>query len=409
MNKKASKIILFTTIGLMIAITIALGINNKEEDGLEYISGNKESLGNVNIVYQKKIGAYKTREVKLSKDETEVDEYAKARVLSLPFTDFYKEERDFYSSGYSRLNFNYEYENTIGYLQTEHEYLDDNKLSINFIVNEKNLETNKVDKYKIPINEKFDDLYTGTIGYPIKYNGELYALVVWQDESIGLLNEEIDSLSAGKESTISIYKIDLENKKSEVVDSQSFKAKDEYLKAGYPSFRYKNKYYIAKDTYEKISDEEIKTNRSFITYDLETQKFGIIDMNESLSIEEEYSTEYIEGDIAKIITSSKSNNKMQISVSILDLKLDKFTKENEIYTLELPKENYNYHINKLSNIDGKLYILVNASESLDESGGRDQLDKNYIYVVDEKSKSILYSGLIKDKGNEFINIDMVLE
>ena len=63
MNKKTSKIVLVTTIGIMIATSICIGLNNKENYEATDINGNREALGSVNIVYQQDQGYYKNTEV----------------------------------------------------------------------------------------------------------------------------------------------------------------------------------------------------------------------------------------------------------------------------------------------------------------------------------------------------------
>lgn len=403
MNKKASKIVLFTTIGLMIMSTIALGLNIKEDNGLEDISGNKESLDNVNIVYQKKVGAYRTKEVKLSKDNTKVNEFEKAADIHLPFTKFYKEQRDFYSDSLSRAKYNYEYEDIIGFINTDRIY-GDGILTLEFKVKEKNLKTNKENEYKLKITEENPDgKYSAWQGMPIRYNGELYASVIWSDENV-------DSVySANKETWINIYKLDIENEKVELIDSKKFKTENELVQLGYPSFTHNNKYYIAKDIFTTTVTEETKVTRSFITYDLETKKFDSIDMTEDMAASQNYSVDNIEGNIANIYTFNERYNTRTLSVSTLNLENDKFIKENEIYNIEVPEEGYDYNLRDIRSVDGKLYAVINGYEKADLYEGRDQYNKNYIYVIDEKSKEVLYIGLIKEKLNADINVDIVLD
>ncbi|MGL5348686.1 MAG: hypothetical protein ACRDA3_15165 [Peptostreptococcaceae bacterium] len=403
MNKKASKIVLFTTMGLMIMSAIVLGFNIKENNGLEDISGNKDALNNVNIIYQKKQGAYRTKEVKLSKDETKVNEFAKARDIQLPFTNNYKDQRDFYSESYSRAKYNYEYEDTIGFLNTEVTYISTENIKVEFLAREKNLKTNKVNEYKMEISEKNSkQKYSSWKGMPIRYNGELYALVIWESESV-------DSVySAKKESSINIYKLDLQNEKAEIIDSKEFKTKDEYIQLGYPSFTHNNKYYIAKDTY-KIEYGQTKVTRSFITYDLKTSKFDSIDMTKEIVAGQYYSVNNIEGNTVNICSFNERFKERILSISTLNLEDYEFTKENEIYNIDVPEEGYNYSLRDSKSIDGKIYAVINAFERSDLDEAREQFDKNYVYVIDEKSKEILYIGLIKEEYNKIVNIDIVLD
>lgn len=403
MNKKTSKIILFTTMGLIIMSTIALGVNIKDDYGLEDISGSKESLDNVNIVYQKKVGAYRTKEVKLSKDETVVSEFDKAADLHLPFTKLYKEERDFYSESLSRTKYNYEYEDIIGFLNTERIY-GDKLLDLEFKVKEKNIKTNKENEYRLNISEKnVDGKYSAWPGMPIKYNGELYASVIWTDEAV----ESV--YSANKETWINIYKLDLDNEEVELIDSIEFKNKDELKKLGYPSFTYNNKFYIAKDTYDNTGVGETKVARSFITYDLETKKFDSIDMTKNVSPGQNYSMDNIEGRVAYISSFNERYDERTLSISTLNLESDKFIKENEIYNIEIPEEGYDYSLLDIRCVNGKLYAVINGYEKPDLEEGREQYNKNYVYVIDENTKEVLYIGLIKEKLNADINLDIVLD
>lgn len=402
MNKKASKIVLFTTMGLMIMSTIALGLNIKENDGLEDISGSKENLDNINIVYQKKVGAYRTKEVKLSKDDTKANEFEKAKVIYLPFTNHYKEQRNFYSDSYSRSNYNYEYEDTIGFLNTDRIYGDE-ILTLEFKVKEKNLKTNKENEYKLEISEKNPNgKYSAWSGIPINYNGDLYALVIWTDG-------DVESVySANKEAWTNIYKLDLENEKVELIDSKEFKTKDEYIQLGYPLFTHNNKYYIAKDTFE-TGYGQTNVTRSFITYDVKTRKFDSIDMTKEIVAGQNYSIDNIEGNVVNISTFNERYSKRTLSVSTLNLENDKFVKENEIYNIEVPEEGYDYSLRDIRSLDGKLYAVISGYEKPDLEEGRDQYSKNYIYVIDESTKEVLYIGLIKEKLNVHINLDIVLD
>ena len=414
MNKRASKIILFTTVGLMIATAVSIGISNKEEYGLVDISGNRKNLENVNFIYQKRIGSYKTTEVKLSKDKTEVDKFAKDSVPGLPINDYYKGQRNFYGNGYNDLSQNYEDENVKGLINAQHEYDSSSKLHFSYEIKEKNLKTNKIEEYKIPINnDEISENGPTNWGYPIKYNGDLYTIVIFQGEQIGILNKEVDDIYAGKEAVINIYKLDLEGGEAKLVDSQKLSFEDGYVSAGSTMFKHGNKYYISKDTYEKVSDKElktakeIKTTKEMIIYDLATNKFETVKVDEGITAEYNYSTLNVEKNLARIIYYAQENKGIKMSILTLDLNTDKFTKEKEDYTIEMPDKEFDYGINKIRCIDNKLYISVDAYEKPDVARGRQTQNKSYIYVIDEKTKNVLYSGLIKDEKNSFLDIDII--
>lgn len=415
MNKKASKIVLFTTIGLMLACTAVLGFNIKDEDKLEDISGKREVLNNVNLICQTKVGAYRTKEIKISKDKTEIDTFEKARNLRYPSTSFYKENRDFYKDSYG-LEHSYEEGNTIGYVRPEYDYYNNGNERLILKIHEKDLDTNKVDKYEVEMETKNPDgKYIANQGTPIRYNGELYILATYQDESKELLKDKDNSIIGHKEILINIYKIDLQNEVAELVDTKTFKDGDNFIDTGYSLFTHDNKFYIEMYDYEKVIDKKLKRNTSYIVYDLKDNTFKNIDMSDSLDIYlatySDYTNEDIKDDIAKIIKYTVNEDEISLSISTLDLKSDKFIKENETYNIKAPEKDYEYHISNMRSIDEKLYIVVDGLEVPDASQGRSQFSKRYLYVIDEQTKENLYTGYIniKQQVNESMNIDIVLD
>ncbi|MGL4913252.1 MAG: hypothetical protein ACRC3Y_12570 [Romboutsia sp.] len=427
MNKKLSKIILFTTIGTMLASSVCIGMNNKETYELVDINGNRDALGNVNIVYQESSGFYKTSEVIMSKDKTKVDKYAKGASSSFPLTSYYKEHRDLYKN-YHVINANYEDENTIGFAEVERYYDRSDKLDTSIRVREKDLKTNKIKDYKIPVDYKVDQ-ENGSFGNDsaLKYNGEIYVLTTIDGEQIHPLGDS-SNVYGTKESLINIYKLNLEDETSELVVSRKIGNKDELTNI-YNSFKYENKFYMQKESYKKVGEDEYKKSYELISYDLKSKKFEFINIPETVN--DYISSFYVDDDKVSLISyenkstldtkvhesninetkdikdKTNNSNDIEIKISKMDLKTNKFIGDNEKYTLKLPNDKFEYGIQEIRDIDDKLYIITNAYKDSDLFQNRGQLNKNEIYVIDKKTKKTVYSGSIKGESSSYIYSSIV--
>jgi hypothetical protein len=391
----------------MLATSICIGLNNKENYEVTDINGNRETLGNVNIVYQQDKGYYKTTEVIISKDKTKVDNYAKGATIGLPLNNFYKQNRDLinYSKGeYST----YKDDISIGYANVESHYNMNNEQQLIVSLKDKNLETNKIKSYEIPLGDKFNQgSNLDYRGIPLKYNGELYIIVGLNKDGNFPFGEEAN-VYASKECLVNIYKLNLKNEKSELVASRIIGKKDDLASIGNEFFTYKNEFYFTKESYEKISEKEYKKKYELISYDLKTKKFNSTNIpTESSSENDDITKTYIEGDKVSFLSYNNKSSELSMKISSMDLKSKKFIAKNENYILKLSKEKFDHNIQQIRDIDNKLYIIIEAYENSEKVKTREPLNKAYIYVIDKTTKKNLYTGIVKDESTSYIHTSIV--
>ena len=77
MDKRFSKMFLIFNLVAIIFIGICLVINDKNEVMLEDISGSRDALEDMTIIYQKRKGLFDTNELKITKDNESIDRYVK--------------------------------------------------------------------------------------------------------------------------------------------------------------------------------------------------------------------------------------------------------------------------------------------------------------------------------------------
>ena len=280
MNKRLSKTVLVLTIGLIAITCIYLGISNKSNQKIVDIKGNRQALKGMNIVYQEDKGMYKTKSVKISKDNLEIDNYAKEVPPLLPSTKQNIKDRDLLkyvdcqaptyeddkSKGYVQLNENYDDYSSV----VQHQYM--------AYVTDKNLQTNKITHYDIPIKASIkDESGTDHSSVPIKYQGQLYLAVII-DIQPNYFSKEEDQISASKECLINVYKLNLENESSEQIFSQKMSDKEKLASRGSIAFSHKDKVYMTMNRYNELENKRYETKHDLVEYDLNTNKINITEI-----------------------------------------------------------------------------------------------------------------------------------
>lgn len=402
MNKRASKIVLVTTVGLMLLTTVSIGISNKENYEVIDINGNRSVLDNVNVVYQDHKGYYKTSEVKISKDNIEVKKHSKDAVRSLPLKKEYRENRDIFKSVNDSENM-YKIENNIGEIQVSQDYKtsDHGELYANVI--NRDLKSKKDDYYEIPLNYKFkNNNDTRSVSQTITYNNELY-LLVGIDKSPGYLDEE-ETVSISKGCLANIYKLDLENKSSELVASRVVADKDDLASLSDISFKYENTLYFIKEIIDDSNKDNMKRKFELISYDFKNNKFNSEKMPLDMEANNNISNFYVEGDKVIFLTNDIANkNKLSMKLSTFDLKNKKWINQNEEYNINVNDNKDGISITSMRYIDNKLYLIVDSSEYAEQTGPMAPLNRQYLYVIDKNTKKNLYSGIIRNDSTSYVS------
>lgn len=410
MNKRLSKTVLVLTIGLIATTSIYLGISNKSNQKIVDIKGNRQALEGMNIVYQENKGMYKTKLVKISKDNLEIDNYAKELPPSLPSTTENIKNRDLLknvnyqqptyeddkSKGYEFLNENHDDYSSV----VQHQYM--------AYVKDKNLQTNKITSYDIPIKASIkDDNETSYNSVAIKYQGNLY-LVVSIDIQPNYFSKEEEQISASKECLINVYKLNLENESSEQVFSQKMSNKEKLASIGNIAFSHKDKVYMTMNRYNELENKKYETKYDLVEYDLKTNKINITEIPTSIKNQSYLGGYCVDGN--KVSFMNYDYNKKE-STDIYKLTMDLDTKKilsNDKYTFKNEKSSFKKFVKKVKVANNKIYLITQGFSEDDEIN-QSQASPQYVHVIDEKTKETLYTGKVYEEINPGVHINIVEE
>lgn len=410
MNKRLSKTVLALTIGLIATTSIYLGISNKSNQKIVNIKGNRQALEGVNIVYQEDEGMYKTKSVKISKDNLEIDNYAKEVPYDIPSTKENIKDRDLLkyinyqeptyeddkSKGYVQLNEHYDDYSSV----VQHQYM--------AYVTDKNLQTNETTSYDIPIKASIkDESGTDHSSVPIKYQGELYLAVII-DIQPNYFSKEEEQISASKECLINVYKLNLENESSEQIFSQKMSDKEKLASRGNIAFSNKDKVYMTMNRYNELENKKYETKYDLVEYDLNTNKINITQIPTSIKNQSSLGDYCIDGNKVNFI--NYDYNKKE-STDIYKLTMDLDTKKilsNNKYTLKNEKSSFRSNVEKVKVVNNKIYLITQGF-SEDDKINRSQASPKYVHVIDEKTKEILYTGKVYEEVGYGVDVNIVNE
>ncbi|MGL5329387.1 MAG: hypothetical protein ACRDD7_08965 [Peptostreptococcaceae bacterium] len=413
MNKKISKLVLIgITISMLIVVTY-IGVSTKENYSVVDIKGNRAELDDVNVVYQQRNGIYKTTEVKISKDDIDVDKNAKEAVDGFDINKKTKENRSILNGAWSSYNI-YEDKNIIGNVQVnrsyEGHYTDDDYAKVYAYIQEKDLQSNKIKEYEIPIES--DIPYDINVDYntvPLKYNNELYLTVLHNVEQGYNIKEKGENQIVGsKEIYINVYKIDLEKEISKLIKTKKIDApnnKDNLIAYGNLAFSNNNKTYFMSEEYSYNEKNEYKSEFELIEYDVKSNEFNTIKTDIKSFEVGMQNNFYINDNKVTFVTAEEDSSKIDVYFTTIDLNTNKIIRSNEKYSLSLSDHTvsdqnlFEYYVNDFKIIDNKIYLTLRGWRYEDHYS-RDHI-REYVYVLDEKSKETLYTGKIKDKKGNF--------
>lgn len=402
MNKRASKIVLFTTVGLMLLTTISIGISNKENYEVIDISGNRSVLDNINVIYQEHKGYYKTSEVKISKDNIDVKKHSKDAGNNLPFKKEYRENREMFESFGNSDNL-YKTKDSIGEIHVSKDYKNSDYGELYANVTDRDLKSKKCDSYEVPLNYKLksnDD--NPSASQIIMYNNELYVLV-GIDKSQGYLDEE-QTVLISKGSLVNIYKLNLENKSSELVASRVIGDKGELSTLSHISFKYEDTLYFIKESIDDSNKDNMKKTFELMSYDFKNNKFSSEKMPFDMKAYNNINDFYVEGEKVIFLTNDTVNkNKLSTKLSTFDLKNKKWINQNEEYNISVDDNKDTISIRSMRYIDNKLYLIIDSSEDIETTQSGAPLNRQYLYVIDKNTKKNLYSAIIRNDSTTYVS------
>lgn len=405
--KKISKIIFILVLVLMLITTIALGIMNKKEYKLIDISGNKNELNDINVLFQEKAGFYNTKEIILSKDNNKVKNFQKEVYDYIIPTKENKENRKLIESWYNLAPKLYKDEESIGSVDISIDYdnytSDKDTLNLFANVKDKKLSTNKVTTYEIPLETKLK--YEDSVDFAsrgIKCNKSLYL-------AVGVnINSYYNGINhASQECYISIYKLNLQEQTSDLITTYTVgKEKDLAFINNGLIFDNNDDIYFVKSIY---SNDNKNTKFELVKYDLRENKFINtslpIDVNDIQSLYH-YCIEKNNVTFANDIYKDKSGE-LDIYLSTVNLLNNDVIEVNKKYTLKMNDKDYLYSLNDMKLLGNKLYLVVSGHKGTGDGARYEQVNNNFVYVIDKDNKSILYCGEIKGSESEYVSPKLI--
>lgn len=397
MRKNLSKI----TLGVVLYSLIIIGIIIVANDSgvkIKDIQGNKNEMGDVTIISQDRTGLYNTKETLTSKDESKVKKIAKQLPTMSKYSKNVADNRNLFSSAYDS-NLIYEDEESIGYIDSiSSNYYSNEGAKFNTKITDKNLKTNKITEFDIEIinsSEEYENANERCL--VTKYKNEIYL-------SMGITNDinydRNGKITGNGNSSIYIYKIDLENKRAQLFDE--IKIKENVHISNGLSFVNNNKIYFMAQTY-KDSGEQYLTY-----YDLEDNKFNYIkdpiNINKKFESYNAYKDYSIDDNKLNIIYKDDMSDKKYTTIHqySIDLEKEKVIENDKIYKFD--KINDQSRLGKFRLLDNKLYIVLNAFKEEQNNTGASIKENSYnIIVLDEKTKKVLYIGQYQQGGESYIS------
>lgn len=416
MRLKISRIILASSIIIMICISISMSINNKREIKIEEIKGDKSALGDVSIICQDIESMYKTSKTTITKYGISKNNFA--QTISTRFSDaqdlITNEDMLNYSQG---IVGTYQYDNYVGVVSVGIHYTNetsnDEKLEIVATVMEENIETGKLTEYTIPLGTYFKNsgdngISTNTV--PIRYEDNLYIVVGVDIENYNNINTYENQI---EESRIYVYKLDLENESSENILTKSL-SKDGESAIGYnAAFAKDDTAYFVNTLYSKNDKYEVKRETQLLSFSLKTRKFETIELGKDGESSEEEELDglwnifkyYLIDDKAYFIYDYIGGEKFEIREMEVDLNTKKIANKEIAYSLEFDdsiknSNSMSYTIENIRCIDNKLFISIETQKDTEASWDSRVITTSYLYIVDRNSKKTLYAVKGNIENNE---------
>ncbi len=405
MDKRFSKMFLVFNLVAIIFIGICLTINDKEEVMLEDMSGNRDTLDGMNIVYQKRKGLFETNEVKITKDNENIDRYVKEGVGSFNLSKKNIENRDIlqFANDKSDICENEDEIINVSLMSSYSQYSNEEMIAY---INIKNKKTNKSEEYEIVVNDQIDinneSIYKAL---PIRHNDNIYLVVLSSVYNEQFYEEEksIYSLEYNyyKQTYLSLYKLNLPTKKSKLVLSKSYESNEMYYDGDIGFTNGKKSYFVV--NYK--NKETNKFDICLFSFDLISKDINVINLGIKNKIIDNY---YIDKDEV-LLSCVSENNGNNIKTIVVNLNENKVKSSNEVEFNK--REDYNVYVAAMNRSNNKTYLILSDYVYNDYIDYNNEIPKSnyYIYVLDENTNEILYKGRLHEKSSDTINIDILKE
>lgn len=417
MNKGLSKAMLGIVTGTMIATCVYLGFANKDESKVVDVYGNKEALGDVSIVYQQREGFYKTKEVSITKDNHDVNKYVKELSTGYTISRFNRENRDLLKYATPDYNTLYQDDKKLGYVQISRDYTmtsnSNDKVQLIVYVTEKDLENNKISEYKIPLdfydksNASSDDRVI-----PIKYNNELY-IITSIDYNADYVNSPNNEVYGAKESRISVFKLNLEEETSEHILTKEIATDDELISNSRNiCFSYNDTAYFLSFSYKLNEKNNYERKIEFLTYNVSNGKFETVDLPLNISDDHGIHKYNIEGNILTLVAQGENDyGNLDFEITKINLDNNEIILNSDKYKMSVDDNNeFSYvGIEDFRIIDNNVYLTMGAYEDTEATQNSRGTGKQYLAVMDEKTKDTLYIGKIEESEHGYIYPTIVKE
>ncbi|RDY24287.1 hypothetical protein CHF27_004175 [Romboutsia maritimum] len=397
MKKSLPRLILLAVLASMIFICIFTQMNIPKYK-LKDITGDKKELDDIVILTQEEQGLYNTRQTIFSKDNIKTKSFSKELPVMDEYSKLKVKNRDIFEAS-DVGNLTYKDDENIGFIEYKYPRYDDSvKESYAIKVNNKNLKTNKKTDFKVqlPSSIKYDWCGPGPSVVYI-YNNEIYMAY---SGSINVKHDEEGKFKGLDKGFIEIYKVNLDTHKISEVNKIDINNSEEKFNIVDDNIKFVNEdkmYFMVNSINKNSQDDKVESNLMY--YDVKSNKFEYIKV--PLHIKQS------ESDYMNISSPKCSVNENKLNIIVqedsyyakdtdihlysVDLKNEKIINEDKVYSID--KVRHISEVNNFKVINNKLYVTMNSHDKQDSDNVRLDLDNKYnIFVLDEKTKKLLYNG-----------------
>ncbi len=411
MNKNLGKIFFSIVFVGIIFIGISLFNLDKNNVQLEDIHGNRNALGDMNILLQSKKGFYETDEIKINKENISIKRMAKEGLDSFNLTKRNIDSREILETLNTPFTDNsrfiLEAEEKIVSVELSNDYIfEEDSYELIASIKVKNKKSDKVESYVIPMDESYDEDNGMLSSVPILKDKDNIYIVILYSSYEDIEDDSKISENQYERTLLNLYKVNLSSKKSKHILSKEYDGKDIHLIERNESVAFSNKnksyFFINK---KNNSREDYKS--SLLEFDVISKEINIIDLGTN---DDEISRYYVDDNRALIISnygSEEGSNEQDLESGQV---------RSILVNLEDKKVEYINHINLNINGEGQSILQVRINNGkiyvvTDEYEPEDIKGKNFycIYVFNEKDNKLLYKGKINQRTSYRVNAGIVTE
>lgn len=406
MKIKLSKVILIVSIVGTILVGVCIANIYKTDISVEDVYGNRDVLGDMNILLQRTGGIFETDNILINKDDEKINKFAKQGNQLLNLTKENINNREvFMFEDYANTVF--EDENSLGVAHVSAGTIINNKEKMGADIKIKNKKTNEVEEYVLEMDEsisinpayRYDTLNVKKEG-DILYVAVMYSYYNYSGNEEYVDDSELFAKDCNA-TNLNLYKLNLKNKTSQCIISKEYKGNDLSLKNS--AFSNDNKAYFVVD---KKDDKSDKYRTNLLEFDIKSKDINFID----LGTKDDYITTACTVEDNEVLLLSietidglYTGIREEVNGILVDLK-----KRDLKYTYRLDM-NYSVFPNTTDRVrryDGKIYALSSGGVETEEYEKNYEKEYNF-YVFDEKNGEKLYEGKTKINSNYIVNLGIV--